>query len=132
MTSLPPPAAQHDGPAPAKLRGVRTILVIVNFVVITKGSGRIAEVAARFHLDAMPGKQMAVDADLSAAKPARLFRGSSPGPAQHRRKLVAVPRIAEIAHPAADEWDPDHNTEALDVEESLQQFLPPRWRRVAA
>ncbi len=42
------------------------ILVIVNFVVITKGSGRIAEVAARFHLDAMPGKQMAIDADLSA------------------------------------------------------------------
>src|SRR5262249_52602759 len=41
------------------------ILVIVNFVVITKGSGRIAEVAARFHLDAMPGKQMAIDADLS-------------------------------------------------------------------
>ncbi len=45
---------------------VFAILVIVNFVVITKGSGRIAEVAARFHLDAMPGKQMAVDADLSA------------------------------------------------------------------
>jgi flagellar biosynthesis protein FlhA len=45
---------------------VFTILVIVNFVVITKGSGRIAEVAARFHLDAMPGKQMAIDADLSA------------------------------------------------------------------
>src|SRR3569832_1576031 len=42
------------------------ILVIVNFVVITKGSGRIAEVAARFHLDAMPGKQMAIDAELSA------------------------------------------------------------------
>ena len=42
------------------------ILVIVNFVVITKGSGRIAEVAARFTLDAMPGKQMAIDADLSA------------------------------------------------------------------
>ncbi|MCA1952038.1 MAG: flagellar biosynthesis protein FlhA [Hyphomicrobiales bacterium] len=42
------------------------ILVIVNFVVITKGSGRIAEVAARFSLDAMPGKQMAIDADLSA------------------------------------------------------------------
>jgi flagellar biosynthesis protein FlhA len=41
------------------------ILVIVNFVVITKGSGRIAEVAARFHLDAMPGKQMAIDAELS-------------------------------------------------------------------
>ena len=45
---------------------VFTILVIVNFVVITKGSGRIAEVAARFHLDAMPGKQMAIDADMSA------------------------------------------------------------------
>src|SRR5207249_2440208 len=45
---------------------VFTISVIVNFVVITKGSGRIAEVAARFHLDAMPGKQMAIDADLSA------------------------------------------------------------------
>jgi len=45
---------------------VFTILVIVNFVVITKGSGRIAEVAARFHLDGMPGKQMAIDADLNA------------------------------------------------------------------
>ena len=45
---------------------VFTILVIVNFVVITKGSGRIAEVAARFHLDSMPGKQMAIDADLGA------------------------------------------------------------------
>lgn len=42
------------------------ILVIVNFIVISKGSGRIAEVAARFTLDAMPGKQMAIDADLSA------------------------------------------------------------------
>jgi flagellar biosynthesis protein FlhA len=45
---------------------VFVILVIVNFVVITKGSGRIAEVAARFTLDAMPGKQMAIDADLSS------------------------------------------------------------------
>ncbi len=44
---------------------VFTILVIVNFIVITKGSGRIAEVSARFTLDAMPGKQMAIDADLS-------------------------------------------------------------------
>jgi flagellar biosynthesis protein FlhA len=42
------------------------ILVIINFMVITKGSGRIAEVAARFTLDAMPGKQMAIDADLNA------------------------------------------------------------------
>ncbi len=42
------------------------ILVIINFMVITKGSGRIAEVAARFTLDAMPGKQMSIDADLNA------------------------------------------------------------------
>ncbi len=42
------------------------ILLVVNFMVITKGSGRIAEVAARFSLDAMPGKQMAIDADMSA------------------------------------------------------------------
>jgi len=42
------------------------ILVIINFVVITKGSGRIAEVSARFTLDAMPGKQMSIDADLNA------------------------------------------------------------------
>lgn len=42
------------------------ILVIINFVVITKGAGRVAEVTARFTLDAMPGKQMAIDADLSA------------------------------------------------------------------
>ena len=54
------------------------ILLVVNFMVITKGSGRIAEVAARFSLDAMPGKQMAIDADLSAGlvdeKGARLRR----------------------------------------------------------
>jgi len=45
---------------------VFTILVVINFVVITKGAGRIAEVAARFTLDAMPGKQMSIDADLNA------------------------------------------------------------------
>jgi flagellar biosynthesis protein FlhA len=45
---------------------VFAILVIINFVVITKGAGRIAEVAARFALDGMPGKQMAIDADLNA------------------------------------------------------------------
>ena len=54
------------------------ILVIVNFTVITKGSGRIAEVAARFTLDAMPGKQMAIDADLNSGlideKEARIRR----------------------------------------------------------
>ena len=45
---------------------VFTILTIINFVVVTKGAGRIAEVGARFALDAMPGKQMAIDADLNA------------------------------------------------------------------
>jgi flagellar biosynthesis protein FlhA len=45
---------------------VFAILLVVNFMVVTKGSGRIAEVAARFSLDAMPGKQMAIDADLSS------------------------------------------------------------------
>lgn len=54
------------------------ILIGINFIVITKGAGRIAEVAARFTLDAMPGKQMAIDADLSAGlideKDARIRR----------------------------------------------------------
>ena len=45
---------------------ILAILVVINFVVITKGAGRIAEVGARFMLDAMPGKQMAIDADLNA------------------------------------------------------------------
>src|SRR4051812_45547172 len=45
---------------------VFAILTVINFVVFTKGSGRVAEVAARFTLDAMPGKQMAIDADLGS------------------------------------------------------------------
>ena len=62
---------------------VFAILVIINFVVITKGAGRIAEVAARFTLDAMPGKQMAIDADLNAG-----LIGEED--ARKRRKLVAM------------------------------------------
>jgi len=58
------------------------ILVIIQFVVITNGAGRVAEVAARFTLDAMPGKQMAIDADLNAG----LIDEKE---AQHRRKNVA-------------------------------------------
>ena len=42
------------------------ILVVIQFVVVTNGAGRVAEVGARFTLDAMPGKQMAIDADLNA------------------------------------------------------------------
>ena len=45
---------------------VFVILVVINFIVVTKGAGRVSEVAARFTLDAMPGKQMAIDADLNA------------------------------------------------------------------
>ncbi|MHB1222337.1 MAG: FHIPEP family type III secretion protein, partial [Gammaproteobacteria bacterium] len=45
---------------------VFSILMIINFVVVTKGAGRVSEVSARFTLDAMPGKQMAIDADLNA------------------------------------------------------------------
>jgi flagellar biosynthesis protein FlhA len=58
---------------------VFSILVIINFVVVTKGAGRISEVSARFTLDAMPGKQMAIDADLNAGlitqEEARVRRG---------------------------------------------------------
>ena len=50
------------------------ILIVVNFVVITKGAGRIAEVAARFTLDAMPGKQMAIDAELNSKRSGLLRR----------------------------------------------------------
>ena len=57
------------------------ILVVINFVVITKGSGRIAEVAARFTLDAMPGKQMSIDADLNAGL-------ITEGEARNRRKEI--------------------------------------------
>ena len=59
-----------------------TILIIVNFIVITKGAGRVSEVAARFTLDAMPGKQMAIDADLNAG----LIKEAE---ARERRKQVA-------------------------------------------
>jgi flagellar biosynthesis protein FlhA len=59
------------------------ILVVINFIVITKGSGRIAEVAARFTLDGMPGKQMAIDADLNAG----LINEEQ---ARSRRKEIAI------------------------------------------
>ena len=76
---------------------VFTILVIVNFVVITKGSGRIAEVAARFHLDAMPGKQMAIDADLSRRPDRREQARAAPqGPRGRKRVLRRHGRRLEI------------------------------------
>lgn len=60
---------------------VFVLLVVINFVVITKGAGRVAEVAARFTLDAMPGKQMAIDADLASG-------AITQDEARARRKLV--------------------------------------------
>ena len=66
---------------------VFVILVVINFVVITKGSGRIAEVAARFTLDAMPGKQMSIDADLNAGMIDE---------AEARRRRVQVAKEAEF------------------------------------
>ncbi|MFC1491120.1 flagellar biosynthesis protein FlhA [Nitrospinota bacterium] len=63
------------------------ILVIINFVVITKGAGRIAEVAARFTLDAIPGKQMAIDADLNAGLV---------NEAEARRRRVEIGREADF------------------------------------
>ena len=61
---------------------VFAILVVINFVVVTKGAGRVSEVSARFTLDAMPGKQMAIDADLSAG-----IIGQDE--ARHRREEIA-------------------------------------------
>jgi flagellar biosynthesis protein FlhA len=61
---------------------VFAILMIINFAVVTKGAGRISEVSARFVLDAMPGKQMAIDADLNAGL-------IDPGEATQRRKEIA-------------------------------------------
>ncbi len=63
------------------------ILVVINFVVITKGAGRVAEVAARFTLDAMPGKQMAIDADLS---------GGLINPEQARNRRRTLEREADF------------------------------------
>ena len=87
---------------------VFTILVIVNFVVITKGSGRIAEVAARFNLDAMPGKQMAIDADLSAGL---INENDARAPAQGRSRTRApssarwtAPRNSCAATPSRACW----------------------------
>src|SRR5690349_12163918 len=67
------------------------ILIIIQFIVITKGSGRISEVAARFVLDAMPGKQMAIDADLNSglidATEARLRRAAIASEAELYRAM---------------------------------------------
>ena len=85
------------------------ILLVVNFMVITKGSGRIAEVAARFSLDAMPGKQMAIDADLSAGLIDEKA-GARGGGASWRRRAVSTARwTARRNSSAAMRSRPDHH-----------------------
>src|SRR3569623_1156729 len=70
---------------------VFAILVIVNFVVVTKGAGRISEVSARFTLDAMPGKQMAIDADLNAGLIIGMLQhGMTFGNAMHNYSLLTI------------------------------------------
>src|SRR6476661_2694851 len=68
---------------------VFAILMVINLVVITKGAGRVSEVSARFTLDAMPGKQMAIDADLNAGL-------LTPDEAKARRQEVATEAVAGI------------------------------------
>jgi len=75
------------------------ILIIINFVVITKGAGRIAEVAARFTLDAMPGRQMSIDADLSAG----LIDDAE---AKRRREEISREEASDMAWQVLqDEWE---------------------------
>ena len=76
---------------------VFAILVVVQFVVITKGASRMAEVAARFALDALPGRQMAIDADVAAGS-------ITPAEARRRRDATMPPRPSRAATPGAGTW----------------------------
>ena len=82
---------------------VFTILVVINFVVITKGAGRIAEVGARFTLDAMPGKQMAIDADLNAGLIGE-DEARRAAPILHRKLIFMVPWMVPANLCAAMRW----------------------------
>ncbi len=79
------------------------ILVVIQFVVITNGAGRVAEVAARFTLDAMPGKQMAIDADLNAGQITDAARPASGATRSHARPTSTArwtaPRSSSRAMP---------------------------------
>ena len=85
------------------------ILIVIQFVVVTNGAGRVAEVAARFTLDAMPGKQMAIDADLNAGlitdEEARQRRAEI---AQRGRLLRRDGRCLEVRQGRRDGGHPDH------------------------
>ena len=108
-TRAPTPPATSSRPSASFVMGgnfvigviVFAILVIVNFVVITKGSGRIAEVAARFTLDAMPGKQMAIDADLSAGLIDEDEARAAPQGARGRERPSSAPWTAPRSSCAA-------------------------------
>jgi flagellar biosynthesis protein FlhA len=81
---------------------VFAILMIINFVVVTKGAGRISEVSARFTLDAMPGKQMAIDADLNAGLIDQA-EAKQPDRRHRHRRVPAQPefcRCGQGLHPA--------------------------------
>ena len=67
---------------------VFAVLVVINFIVVTKGAERIAEVGARFTLDAMPGKQMAIDADLNAGLIGDCLLYTSPSPRDRTRSRM--------------------------------------------
>ena len=77
------------------------ILTIINFIVITKGAGRIAEVGARFTLDAMPGKQMAIDADLNAGLIGEDEARKRRAPRCRRNRTSSVPWTAPASSCAA-------------------------------
>jgi flagellar biosynthesis protein FlhA len=104
------------------------ILTIINFVVITKGAGRISEVTARFTLDAMPGKQMAIDADLNAGlitqDEARVRRGEVRAEADFYGSMDGaskfVARRRHRRHPdPADQHPRRHRDRAADARHEL-------------
>ena len=66
------------------------ILMVINLVVVTKGAGRVSEVSARFTLDALPGKQMAIDADLAAGLMTADEARGAPARSRHRSRLLRL------------------------------------------
>ena len=87
---------------------VFAVLVIINFVVVTKGAGRISEVSARFILDAMPGKQMAIDADLNAGSidqhEARRRRQEVAQEADFYGSMDGASKFVRVATPSPASW----------------------------
>ena len=101
------------------------ILIIIQFVVITNGAGRVAEVAARFTLDAMPGKQMAIDADLNAG-------AIDEATARKRRQEVADEADFYGAMDGASKFVKGDAIAAIDHHGGQPHRRPRRRRRAAA